>query len=130
MYSMHYTECFQIVQWSTTSCLTSNTAFLFASNYGCSLCQRFPAMCSRIFPIIVEDFGGKSSLSAIDTLYTTNCSLEFLNSFSFSLSSEILCSECDNITTNCATETMLPLSITKVYTQKDKSHWPVLALTK
>ena len=59
-----------------------------------------------------------------------NCSLEFLNSFSFSLSSEILCSECDNIITNCATETMLPLSITKVYTQKNKSHCSVLALTK
>jgi hypothetical protein len=46
------------------------------------------------------------------------CSLEFLDSFSFSLSSEILCSECNNITTNCATETVLPLPITKVYTQK------------
>ena len=43
------------------------------------------------------------------------CSLKFLDSFSFSLSSEILCNECDNITTNSATETVLPLSITKVY---------------
>ena len=43
------------------------------------------------------------------------CSLKFLDSFSFSLSSEILCNECDNITTNSATETVLPLSLTKVY---------------
>ena len=45
------------------------------------------------------------------------CSLKFLDSFFFLLSSEILCNECDNITTNSATETVLPLSlsITKVY---------------
>ncbi|XP_028415722.1 ubiquitin carboxyl-terminal hydrolase 23-like [Dendronephthya gigantea] len=41
------------------------------------------------------------------------CSLEFLNSFCFSLNSEILCSECGNTTSNIATETVLPLSITK-----------------
>ena len=54
------------------------------------------------------------------------CSLEFLNSFCFSLRSEILCSECDNTTSNCATETVLPLSITKVYTQRNRKSLSVL----
>lgn len=49
-------------------------------------------------------------------LIPRQCSLEFLNSFCFSLSSEILCSECNNTTSNCATETVLPLSIMKVHT--------------
>ena len=49
-------------------------------------------------------------------LIRKNCSLEFLNSFSISLSSEILCSECNSVTKNSVTETVLPLPIMKVNT--------------
>ena len=48
-------------------------------------------------------------------LIPRQCSLQFLNSFFISHSSEVLCSEYNNVTNNSVTETVLPLPITKVH---------------
>ena len=50
-------------------------------------------------------------------LIPRHCNLEFLNSFSISLSSEVLCSGCNSVTQNSVTETVLPLPIMKVKEQ-------------
>lgn len=50
-------------------------------------------------------------------LIPRHCNLEFLNSFSISLSSEVLCSVCNSVTQNRVTETVLPLPVMKVKAQ-------------
>lgn len=48
-------------------------------------------------------------------LIPASCNLPFLQSFFFELRSEVMCSPCDNITSNTTMETILPLHITKVW---------------
>ena len=52
-------------------------------------------------------------------LIPRQCSLQFPSSFSILLSSEVLCSECNSVTNNSVTETVLPLPITKVQNSTD-----------
>jgi hypothetical protein len=52
-------------------------------------------------------------------LIPRQCSLQFTRSFSILLSSEVLCSECNSVTNNSVTETVVPLPITKVQNSAD-----------
>ena len=47
-------------------------------------------------------------------LIPKTCNLEFLRSLYFTVKSDILCTECNNVTTSSVMETVLPLPVTKV----------------
>ena len=49
-----------------------------------------------------------------ENLIPASCSLSFLHSFFFELWSEIMCSTCENVTSNSTMETILPMHLTKV----------------
>lgn len=49
-----------------------------------------------------------------ENLIPASCSLSFLRSFFFELRSEIMCSTCQNVTSNTTMETILPMHLTKV----------------
>ncbi|CAH3103269.1 unnamed protein product [Pocillopora meandrina] len=57
--------------------------------------------------------GNTASQYQTQQLIPASCNLSFLQSFFFELRSEVMCSSCDNITSNTTMETILPLHITK-----------------
>ncbi|CAH3165459.1 unnamed protein product, partial [Pocillopora meandrina] len=59
--------------------------------------------------------GNTASQYQTQQLIPASCDLSFLQSFFFELRSEVMCSSCDNITSNTTMETILPLHITKVW---------------
>lgn len=59
--------------------------------------------------------GNTASQYQTQQLIPASCNLSFLQSFFFELRSEVMCSSCDNITSNTTMETILPLHITKVW---------------
>lgn len=49
-----------------------------------------------------------------ENLIPASCNLSFLHSFFFELQSEIMCSTCQNVSSNSTMETILPMHLTKV----------------
>lgn len=69
---------------------------------------------AEFFQELCRVLGHTANHYQTENLIPASCNLSFLRSFFFELQSEIMCSTCQNVTSNSTMETILPMHVTKV----------------